>query len=153
MQFRLSLFTARALVATLIAANGFVMSDQALAEAEINWHKPQFTYQAKNRDLHKLLAKLAKVQHLKLKIAPGITGRVTGNVSLPPQQVLDALAKEHHFSWRVTGDLLSIDALETSTLPAQNANSPQTTVTAQSPASETIDAPAPMAAWTTTPAD
>ncbi|MFT5590381.1 MAG: hypothetical protein ACI9ZF_002566 [Bradyrhizobium sp.] len=152
MQFRLSLFTARAFVATLIAANGFVLSDQALAEAEINWHKPQFKYQAKDRDLHKLLAQLAKSQHLKLKIAAGINGRVTGNVSLPPQQVLDALAKEHHFSWHVTGDLLRIDALETATLPAQNPNSPQL-IAAQSPASETIDAPAPMTAWTTTPAD
>lgn len=152
MQFRLSLSTTQAFVATLIAASGFLMVDCARADTGIQWFKPTFTYQAKNRDLQKLLANLAKAQHLKFKIAPDVTGRVTGNVSLPPQQVLDALAKEHHFSWQVTGNLLSINKLEAANDTANSPSVPQT-VTGQPPASNTLDPATPMATWTATPAD
>ncbi|MDY7573519.1 toxin co-regulated pilus biosynthesis Q family protein [Actimicrobium sp. CCI2.3] len=152
MQFRLSLCTTQAFVAMLIAASGFLMVDCARADTEIQWFKPTFTYQAKNRDLQKLLANLAKAQHLKFKIAPDVTGLVTGNVSLPPQQVLDALAKEHHFSWQVTGNLLSINKLETATGATDSPGMAQT-VTVQTPASNTLDPATPMATWTTTPAD
>ncbi len=152
MQFRLPLFTAKAFVATLIAANGFVISGSALAETEIHWHSPQFEYQAKNRDLRRLLAQLAKSQHLKLKMAPGVKGLVTGDVRLPPQQVLDALAKEHHFSWQVTGNVLSIAIAETAISPLPLSSMPPMTST-QGAASETLDPTAPMTTWTTTPAD
>lgn len=152
MQFWLSLFTARAVAATLIAAIGFGLSGTALADADIRWHKPQFEYHAKNRNLHKLLQQFAKSQHLQLSIAPGINGRVTGNVSLPPQQVLDALAREYHFSWRVTGDLLRIEAPAAFNLSLRSADVQQF-MDSESPPGEPLQAAVPMTTWTTTPAD
>jgi hypothetical protein len=152
MQFRLSLFTARAFAATLIAFSGCVMSDRVLAQADISWHQPQVSYKAKNRDLRELLAIFAKAQKLELSMAPGINGRVIGYARMPPQQLLDALAKEHHFSWHVTRNILSITALETSTMPAQ-ITSVAPVVTAPAPASGTLETPPPLTTWTTTPAD
>jgi hypothetical protein len=152
MQFRLSLFTARAFAATLIAFSGCVLSDRVLAEADIRWHQPQVSYKAKNRDLRELLAIFAKAQKLELSIAPGINGRVIGHVRMPPQQLLDTLAKEHHFSWHVTGNILSITALERTTMPAQ-ITSVAPVVAVPGPASGTLETPPPLTTWTTTPAD
>jgi hypothetical protein len=146
MQFKLSLFTAHAFVASLIAANGFLIADCALAEAEIRWYKPTFTYQVENRDLRILLSKLAIAQHLKIQIAPGVNGRVNGKASLPPQEVLDALAKEHHFSWKVNGKLLIINKAEPANEAEESHSTPQM-ITEPSRISE------PTTTWTTTPAD
>ena len=128
------------------------MSDRALAEADISWHQPQVSYRAKNRDLRELLALFAKAQNLELRIAPGINGRVIGHARMPPQQLLDTLAKEHHFTWQVTGNILRITALGAATMPAQN-TSLAPVVAEPAPASGTVDAPPPLTTWTTTPAD
>lgn len=152
MQFRLSLFTSRAFVVTLLAASGLSISGEALAEVETSWYKPQFEYHAKNRKLHKLLEQFAKAQHLRLTIAPGINGRVSGDVRLPSRQVLDALANEHHFSWRVEGNLLSIEAPAAVNLSLRTSDVQQY-VASESPSAETLQAATPMTTWTTTPAD
>lgn len=154
MPLRLPRTTLYFLLALSLAGSAWGLPNQAFA-ADIAWHRPQFQYNVKNRSLRVLLQQFAKAQHLRLSMADGIDGRVTGKVSLPADRILETLAEEHHFYWQVNDGVLVIDtrpASRDSGLTLRKTESQQF-VAAESASADATPPAVPLQTWTTTPAD
>ena len=165
MQFRLSQSFLKALLTTLMALCISVCADSWSAAAEAHWPKPLFHLTANNSKLGTVLKKFAKAEGLHLQVAGGVDGLVTGRFDLPPEKLLDLLAAQYNFSWRLDGNRLAIAPLTASTKSLQPLNDPlngaltlRSTTATQLAAGTTPTGPidpalTPLKVWSTTPAD
>ena len=165
MQFRLSQSFLKALFATLMTLSLGICTDSWCTPVETHWPKPLFHLTANNTNLGTVLKKFAKAEGLHLQVANGVQGRVTGKFDLPPEKLLDLLADQYNFSWRLDGKKLAIAPLATQAKSFQSTDSSSSAGLALRGTSSTplpaITTPAgpvdpaltPLKVWSTTPAD
>lgn len=167
MQLRPSQSSLNAMLAVFMALLFGIVSSASAAENEAQWKNPRFHTTTNNTRLTTLLKRFAKAEGVHLKIATGVEGRVTGSFDMPPEKLLDALAAQYNFSWRLDGRKLTIAPMVSPSAVLQPLNDPlngalalRSTTTAQlsagnatAPAAPLDPALAPLKVWSTTPAD
>ncbi|MBN3825112.1 EscC/YscC/HrcC family type III secretion system outer membrane ring protein [Burkholderia sp. Ac-20384] len=78
------------------------------AAAAVPWKKAIVDYQAQGKDLTDVLRDFGSSQGLPTRIAPGVSGTVSGNFHLPPRRFIDTLAASFGFVWYYDGSVLDI---------------------------------------------
>ena len=161
MQSRLSQSLLNTMLATFMAV---LLGTQLPAEAANNdaqWKTPIFHTSAKNTPLAKVLHRFAIAQGVRLKIIPGVDGRVSGKFDMPPEKMLDMLAALYNFSWRLDGRNLMIAPMVSATkltpplnsnVSLRNSNTMQLAA-GSSPLEPADPALSPLKVWSTSPAD
>ena len=165
MQFRLSQSFWKAFFATLMTLLLGIRSGFCAVAVDAQWQKPRVHLTAKNSRLSTVLKKFANAEGVRLHIADGVEGRVTGKFNLPPEKLLDQLALQHNFSWRLDGKNLAIASLATPIKSFQPLDNPlngglelRSTAATQLSSGATKAVPpdpalAPLKVWSTTPGD
>ncbi len=161
MQLRLSQFPSNATLALCMALLLGLLSPASAADNDAQWKSPHFHTTAKNTRLATVLQRFAKAEGVRLKIVPGVDGRVTGKFDMPPEKMLDTLAALYNFSWRLDGRNLTIAPMTSATTLAQSSgtgvalrnSSAMQLATGSAPAAPTDPALSPMKVWSTSPAD
>ena len=162
----LSMFLA-ALVALLFCGPAYSVEEPLEVPVYAQWKKLRYRTTTNNTRLSTVLNKFAKAEGLHLSITKGVNGRVTGTFDLPPEKLLDTLATQHNFTWRLTGRKLVISPATSTNAALKIVNDPfgnnltlrssRTTspLSSSAPlAAVPLDpALAPLKVWSTTPAD
>ena len=165
---RFSRLLLTALIALFFCGPGF----SAEADAQAHWKKPRYRTTVNNTKLTAVLKRFAAAEGVHVHIASGVTGRVSGSFDSSPEKLLDTLAVQYNFSWRLDGKKLSIAPLEPLATASQPLNDPlgggvalrsskttqassysAPTLAAATPAAATDPAISPLKIWSTTPAD
>ena len=83
-----------------------------------DWSRPKFEYIAHKKNIRDLLREFSKDQGLGIEIGEGVDGTVSGEFNSEPRKVLDVLAENYGFTWRVEGSILHISSVQ----PSANAS-------------------------------
>ena len=165
MQYRHSRFFWKALLATLMTLLLGIRPSFCAVSVDAQWQKPTVHIMATNTKLSTVLKKFAQAERVHLQIADGVEGRVTGKFNLPPEKLLDQLATQYNFSWRLDGRRLAIaplakpvNSFQPLDDPLNDASASRSSTATQLSASTTQVAPldpalAPLKVWSTTPGD
>ncbi|NIF54077.1 type III secretion system outer membrane ring subunit SctC [Burkholderia sp. Ax-1724] len=94
-------------VCAALAACG--VAPQASA-APVHWKKAIVDYEAEGKDIKDVLRDLGSSQGIPTRIAPDVTGTVSGKFHLPPRRFIDTLAASFGFVWYFDGEILDITA-------------------------------------------
>ncbi len=161
MQSRHSRSPTNAMLAAFMALLFGVVCQAYAADTNAQWKSPRFHTTTKNTRLATVLQRFAKAQGVRVKIAPGVDGRVTGNFDMPPEKMLDTLAALYNFSWRLDGRNLTIAPMASATslvpplsgdMALRNSNTMQL-ASGSAPPAPTDPALSPLKVWSTSPAD
>ncbi|HTH62224.1 MAG TPA: type III secretion system outer membrane ring subunit SctC [Paraburkholderia sp.] len=79
-----------------------------VAAAPVRWKSASVDYVAEGKDIKDVLRDFGASQGLATRIAPGVTGTVSGKFNLPPRRFLDTLAASFGFVWYYDGEVLDI---------------------------------------------
>ncbi|WP_321816640.1 MULTISPECIES: type III secretion system outer membrane ring subunit SctC [unclassified Paraburkholderia] len=81
---------------------------RAAFAAPVQWRSGTLDYAAEGKDIKDVLRDVGASQGLAVRIAPGVTGSVSGKFHLPPRRFLDMLAASFGFVWYYDGEALDI---------------------------------------------
>ncbi|MGF6612961.1 type III secretion protein C [Paraburkholderia sp. WSM4175] len=79
-----------------------------VAAAPVRWKSASVDYVAEGKDIKDVLRDFGASQGLATRIAPGVSGTVSGKFHLPPRRFLDTLAASFGFVWYYDGEVLDI---------------------------------------------
>lgn len=97
-----------ALFASLAAGACAAFAPATAAAAPVHWKSAVVDYAAEGKDIKDVLRDFGASQGLATRIAPGVTGTVSGKFHLPPRRFLDTLAASFGFVWYYDGEVLDI---------------------------------------------
>ncbi|WP_043201338.1 type III secretion system outer membrane ring subunit SctC [Paraburkholderia acidipaludis] len=96
-----------ALYAALVLGAIFFVARAAHA-APVHWRTSIVDYEAQGKDIKDVLRDFGASQGIPARIAPELSGTVSGKFHLPPRRFLDTLAASFGFVWYYDGEVLDI---------------------------------------------
>jgi type III secretion protein C len=98
----------RVVLCAALAVGATFFGARAAYAAPVHWRTSVVDYEAQGKDIKDVLRDFGASQGIPARIAPELSGTVSGKFHLPPRRFLDTLAASFGFVWYYDGEVLDI---------------------------------------------
>jgi type III secretion protein C len=98
----------RVVLCAALAVGATLFGAHTAYAAPVHWRTSIVDYEAQGKDIKDVLRDFGASQGIPARIAPELSGTVSGKFHLPPRRFLDTLAASFGFVWYYDGEVLDI---------------------------------------------